>query len=87
MKSFPRYRTYDKMSQVERQQLVEELVGLAGLQEGPRDAFPDGTRYEYDPKLKRTVEVAPSGKRFPVALIAGRFQRELETGLTQKSAR
>jgi hypothetical protein len=79
--------TYDKMSQVERRQLVEELAGLAGLQEGPSDAFPDGTRYEYDPKLKRTVEVAPSGKRFPVALIAGKFQRELETAPTHKSAR
>src|SRR5438552_13750363 len=48
-------------------------ANLAGLQEGPRDAFPDGAHYEYDPKLKRTVEVAPSGKRFPVALVAGKF--------------
>ena len=79
--------TYDKMSQVERQQLVEALASLAGLHEGPKDTFPDGTRYEYDSELKRTVEVAPSGKRFPVALIAGKFQRELETGLTTKSAR
>lgn len=79
--------TYDKMSQVERQKLVEELASLAGLQEGPRDVFPDGTRYEYDFKLKRTVEVAPSGKRFPVALIAGKFHRESEKALGQKTAR
>lgn len=83
----PASASYDKMSPAERQQLVEELAALAGLQEGPKGAFPDGTRYEYDSKLKRTVEVAPSGKRFPVALIAGKFQRELETALTHKRAR
>ncbi|MGB7844613.1 MAG: hypothetical protein WBL63_03290 [Candidatus Acidiferrum sp.] len=42
---------------------------------GPRDAFPGGTHYEYDAKLKRTVEVESSGKRYPVALVAGSFQR------------
>jgi len=68
--------TYDKMSPGERQQLVEALAGLAGLQEGPKDAFSDGTRYEYDSRLKRTFEVAPSGERFSVALIAGKFQRD-----------
>jgi hypothetical protein len=67
--------TYDKMSPDERQQLVEELAGLAGLQEGPKDVFPDGTRYEYDSRFKTTFEISPSGKRFPVALVAGKFQR------------
>src|SRR5438477_13073364 len=67
--------TYDQMSTAERQRLVEALGNLAGRQEGPRSTFPDGSRYEYDPKLKRTVEVASSGKRYPVALVAGRFQR------------
>jgi hypothetical protein len=71
----PAARTYDKMSPDERQQLVEELAGLAGLQEGPKDTFPDGTRYEYDSRFKTTFEITPSGKRFPVALVAGRFQR------------
>lgn len=79
--------TYDKMSPNERQQLVEELAGLAGLQEGPKDAFPDGTRYEYDPKRKKTFEVAPSGRRFPVALVAGKFQRHLGKLLARKSVR
>ena len=69
--------TYDKMSPDERQQLVEELAGLAGLQGGPKDALPDGTRYEYDSRFKTTFEITPSGKRFPVALVAGRFQRDL----------
>ena len=28
------------------------LEALTGLQEGPKNALPDGTRYEYDPILK-----------------------------------
>jgi hypothetical protein len=79
--------TYDKMGPDERQQLVEELAGLAGLQEGPKDAFPDGTRYEYDSRFKTTFEITPSGKRFPVALVAGRFQRDLANSATRKTAR
>jgi hypothetical protein len=80
-------QTYDKMSPDERQQLVEELAGLAGLQEGPKDAFPDGTRYEYDSRFKTTFEITPSGKRFPVALVAGRFQRDLANATARKIAR
>ena len=79
--------TYDKMSPDERQQLVEELAGLAGLQEGPKDAFPDGTRYEYDSRFKTTFEITPSGKRFPVALVAGRFRRDLANAIARKTAR
>src|SRR5438093_11080804 len=51
--------TYDKMSPEERQQLMEAIGSLAGSQQGPRDAFPDGTHYEYDPNLKKTVEIDP----------------------------
>ena len=79
--------TYDKMSPDERQQLVEVLAGLSGLQEGPRDGFSDGTHYEYDSKLKRTFEVAPTGDRFPVALVAGKFQRDSTKMVAQKTAR
>ena len=79
--------TYDKMSAAERQQLAENLAGLAGLQEGPKGAFPDGTRYEYDSKRKRTFEVALSGKRFPVALVAGKFRRHSGKLLARKSVR
>jgi hypothetical protein len=79
--------TYDKMSADERQQLVEELVGLAGLQEGPKDAFPDGTRYEYDSRFKTTFEITPSGRRFPVGLVAGEFQRRSGKLETHKSQR
>ena len=43
--------------------------------EGPKDAFPDGTRYEYDSRFKTTFEITPSGGRFPVGLVAGEFQR------------
>jgi len=79
--------TYDKMSPDERQQLVEELAGLAGLQEGPKDAFPDGTRYEYDSRFKTTFEITPSGKRFPVALVAGRFRRDLANVAARRTTR
>ena len=79
--------TYDKMTPDERQQLVEELASLAGLQEGPKDAFPDGTRYEYDSRFKTTFEITLSGKRFPVALVAGRFQRDLANATARKTAR
>ena len=79
--------SYDQMSTAERQRLVEALGNLAGRQEGPRSTFPDGSRYEYDPKLKRTVEVASSGKRFPVALVAGRFQRSAAKVTAHKTTR
>jgi hypothetical protein len=79
--------SYDQMSTAERQRVVEALGNLAGLQERPRDAFPDGTHYEYDPKLKRTVEIASSGKRYPVALVAGRFQRAAADATARKTAR
>jgi hypothetical protein len=52
------------------------LEALTGLQEGPKKALPDGTRYEYDPILKRTVEVTPSGERFAVTLVDGKLQRD-----------
>ena len=32
-----------------------------GHQEGPTNVLLDGTRYEYDTILKRTVEITPSG--------------------------
>src|SRR5215469_7093153 len=51
---------------------------VSGLQKGPKNALPDGTRYEYDPILKRTVEVTPSGERFPVTLVDGKLQRDSE---------
>ena len=56
------------------------LEALTGLQEGPKKALPDGTRYEYDPILKRTVEVTPSGERFPVTLVDGELQRDFRKG-------
>jgi hypothetical protein len=79
--------TYDKMSAEERQQLVQVLGSLSGLQEGPQERFPDGTHYEYDPDLKTTVEVTPSGERFSVALVAGKLQRQSEKVLAQKTTR
>ena len=68
--------TYDEMSPGERKRLMNGLEALTGLQEGPKNALPDGTRYEYDPILKRTVEVTPSGERFPVTLVDGKLQRD-----------
>jgi hypothetical protein len=79
--------TYDKMSTAERQQLMEILGSLTGLQGGRQEEFPDGTRYEFDRDLQTTVEVAPSGERFPVALVAGKLQRESEKTLAHKTTR
>ena len=79
--------TYDKMSPEERQQLMEAIASLAGSQQGPRDAFPDGTHYEYDPDLKTTLEVAPSGERFAVLLLAGKLQRESKKTLEHRTTR
>ena len=79
--------TYDKMSAAERQQLMETLGSLTGLQGGPDEVFPDGTRYEYDPALKKTVEVTPSGKRYPIALVGGKLLRESEKAVAQNTAR
>jgi hypothetical protein len=71
----PSMPAYDEMSTEERQQLMEILGSLTGLQEGAHEEFADGTHYEFDPKLKATVEVGPSGRRFAVALVAGKLQR------------
>src|SRR5947207_7835898 len=78
---------YDKMSAEERQQLMQVLGSLTGRQEGPKEGFPDCTRYEYDPDLKTTVEVTPTGERFPVALVAGKLQRKSEKVLAHKTTR
>jgi hypothetical protein len=71
---------YDKMSTTERQQLMQVLASLSGLQEGPEEEFPDGTHYEYDPALKTTAEVTPSGERFPVALVGGKAPTPIRQG-------
>jgi hypothetical protein len=69
---------YDEMSLTDRRNLIEGLASLSGLQEGPKNALPDGTRYEYDAVLKRTVEITPSGERFPVILVDGKLKRDSE---------
>ena len=70
--------TYDEMSPTDRRNLFEGLASLSGLREGPKNALPDGTRYEYDPVLKRTVEVTPSGERSSVILVDGKLTRDSE---------
>lgn len=76
--------TYDEMSVQERRRLMELLGGLTGLQEGPDGQLPDGTRYEYDPQLRTTVEITPSGERFPVVLVDGKLQRDCEALVARK---
>jgi hypothetical protein len=83
----PARATYDKMSTAERQQLMQAIASLTGLQVGPREALPDGTHYEYDPHLKRTVEITPSGERIAVVLIEGKMQRDSEKPGARKTAR
>jgi len=79
--------TYDKMSAAERQQLFEVLGALTVPAEGPTGKFSDGTYFEYDRALEMTVEVTPTGERFPVMLVAGKFQREPETLVVHKTGR
>jgi hypothetical protein len=76
--------TYDRMSLEGRQRLMDVLGNLTGLQDGPDGRLPDGTHYEYDPDLRATVEVTPSGERFPVVLIDGKLQRNSEVLLARK---
>ena len=76
---------YDEMSEAERQLLAKTLGSLTGLQGGPTGSLPDGTYYEYDPTLKATVEVTPSGDRYPVTLVDGRFIREGERAAAHKT--
>jgi hypothetical protein len=71
--------SYDRMSTAERQQLFEALGTLTGLQQGPTGNLSDGTYFEYDHALETTVEVTPSGERFPVTLVAGKLRREQKT--------
>ena len=76
---------YDEMSDAERRQLAEVLGCLTGLQGGPAGSLPDGTHYEYDPTLKATVEVTPTGDRYRVALVDGRLIREDERAAAHKA--
>jgi hypothetical protein len=70
--------TYDRMSPEGRLRLMEVLGNLTGLEDGPDGRLPDGTHYEYDPDLRATLEVTPSGERFPVALVSGELKRDSE---------
>ena len=76
---------YDEMSEAERQQLSKALGSLTGLQGGPSGSLPDGTYYEYDPTLKATVEVTPTGDRYRVSLVDGRFVRDGERAVANKT--
>src|SRR5215472_9069688 len=77
---------YDKMSSEERQDLMEILGSLTGQQEGAHEEFADGTYYEYDPGLKRTVEVDPFWERFSVGFSAGKLERKSQA-IARKTAR
>ena len=76
---------YDEMSEAERRRLSEVLASLTGLQCGPTGSPPAGTHYEYDPALKATVEVTPSGQRYLVTLIDGRFIRDGQQAVAHKT--
>jgi len=56
--------SYDEMSPTDRRNLFEGLARLSGFEEGPKNTLPDGTRYEYDAVLKRTVEITRQGNAF-----------------------
>src|SRR5260370_526371 len=59
--------SYDTMSEPERRELHQMLVGLSAMQSVPFEAEePNGSYYEYDRNLKATVKVTPDGERTPV---------------------
>ena len=62
--------SYDEMNPTDRRNLFEALARLRGVEEGPK--------HEYDAVLKRTVEITPSGERFPVTLVHGKLKRDSE---------
>ena len=55
--------SYDEMNTTDRRNLFEGLASLSGFEEGPKNALPDGTRYEYDAVLKRTEGLNAIWKR------------------------
>jgi hypothetical protein len=68
-------RSYDTMSESERRELHQILMGLSASQSVPIDAEePDGTYYEYDRNLKATVKVTPDGERTPVDKLETSFE-------------
>ena len=71
---------FDDMSGKEREQFFDGLAALAGLEPGPDGRMKDGTYYEYDPAQKATIEVAPNGRRYVVALRGDEFVRIRELG-------
>ena len=76
---------YDEMSEAERQLLAKTLGSLTGLQGEPTGSLSDGTHYEFDPNLKVTVEVTPTGDRYPVTLVDGRLIRASERAVAHKT--
>jgi hypothetical protein len=64
------------MSELERQELHQMLLGLSAMQSVSAYAEkPDGTHYEYDRNLKATVKVTPDGERYPVERLDANFER------------
>ena len=56
------------------------------MQQGSSGAPPNGIHYEYDPDLKRTVEVTPTGQRFAVTLVDGKLVRDSERLIAQRKS-
>jgi hypothetical protein len=67
--------SYDSMSESERRELHQMLLGLSAMQSVPLEAEePNGTYYEYDRNLKATVKVTPDGERTPVEKLETSFE-------------
>lgn len=71
-------KRYDEMNPVERQAFHERLRLTGDEPLGIDGIFPDGTRYDWDPALKATVETAPDGRRFVIELRDGELIRKRE---------
>lgn len=68
--------TYDELTSSEREKLMRILRNPGRLPRRPRQDLPKAAHYEYDFKLKQTVEVTRSGQRFPVTLVGGKLLRD-----------
>jgi hypothetical protein len=76
----PQMAVLGKMAAKERAEVFQRLADLTGLEPGPDLRSREGSFYEYDPKLKATVEVT-KGRRFVVeAATGGELVRVREVG-------
>lgn len=69
---------FSEMTGPEREAFAASLDFTGEEQLAVESTFKDGRSYEWDPALRSTVESAPDGRRFLVALREGKLIRVRE---------